>query len=87
MKVVNDALKLLYRFPPDLAPRIAGLRERGVVAPIAAGFGIGTPERVRATLAMGADAVVVGSALVSAALRGGAAIDELAAECSEAAHG
>jgi tryptophan synthase alpha chain len=50
--------------PPDLAAGIA--RVRAVTdLPVAAGFGIGTPEQVRA-VAREADAVIVGSAIVGA---------------------
>ncbi len=38
-----------------------------------AGFGISRPEQVRAVLDAGADGVVVGSAAIEAAERGGAA--------------
>jgi tryptophan synthase alpha chain len=55
--------------PPDLAGQIARLR-RVSPLPIAVGFGISTPEQVRAAAAL-ADGVVVGSALVAALERGG----------------
>lgn len=75
------------RSPIGLAERISALRAAGVQAPVAAGFGVATPSRVREILAEGADAVVVGSALVEAALAGGSAVDELAAALAEAVHG
>ncbi len=50
----------------DVAEHIAGLRACTAL-PIAAGFGIGTPDQARAVASI-ADAVVVGSALVQAAL-------------------
>jgi tryptophan synthase alpha chain len=50
------------------------LRSAGVTAPIALGIGLSTPEHVRAAVGMGADGVVVGSATVEAAMRGGQAL-------------
>jgi tryptophan synthase alpha chain len=55
--------------------------------PLAAGFGISRPEHVRAARATGVDGVIVGSALVSSALRGSSPdlireqVRELAASC------
>jgi tryptophan synthase alpha chain len=54
----------------DNAEFIDALRQLGVRAPIALGFGIRTAEQARAAVAMGADGVIVGSAAVEAALRG-----------------
>lgn len=49
---------------PDVAPRLAKLRETTQL-PIACGFGVSTPDHVRAVVhAGGADAAIVGSALV-----------------------
>lgn len=48
---------------PDIGPRVASLRALTDL-PLACGFGISTPEHVRAVAAH-ADAVIVGSALVS----------------------
>jgi tryptophan synthase alpha chain len=47
----------------DLAQQVATIR-RHTELPIAVGFGISTPEHVRAVSAAGADGVVVGSAIV-----------------------
>jgi tryptophan synthase alpha chain len=47
----------------DLGARVANVRA-AVRAPVAVGFGIVTPEDVRAVAAAGADAVVVGTAVV-----------------------
>ncbi|HRQ71660.1 MAG TPA: tryptophan synthase subunit alpha [Phycisphaerales bacterium] len=47
---------------PDVAERVAGLR-RSTDLPIACGFGVSTPEHVRAVVAH-ADAAIVGSAVV-----------------------
>jgi len=48
---------------PDLAGPVAALRSVAPSTPIAAGFGISTPDQVRAVLAH-ADGAIVGSALV-----------------------
>jgi tryptophan synthase alpha chain len=50
--------------PPEIGPRVARLRESTQI-PIACGFGISTPEHVRAVVREGgADAAIVGSAVV-----------------------
>ncbi len=57
----------------DLSPALAGLVERARAAtdkPLYAGFGISTPEHVRAALDAGARGVISGSAIVAAAARG-----------------
>lgn len=50
--------------PTELGPRLTALR-RETSLPLAVGFGVSTPEHVRALAALGADGVVVGSAIVS----------------------
>lgn len=50
--------------PTEIGPRLAALR-RETSLPLAVGFGVSTPEHVRALAALGADGVVVGSAIVS----------------------
>jgi tryptophan synthase alpha chain len=62
---------------PALDRQLAAVRERFDV-PVAAGFGIRTPQQVRA-LASKVDGVVVGSALVRAGLEGPDALAELVA--------
>lgn len=49
---------------------ISRLRSRGVRRPLLLGFGISTPDHVRAALDLGARGVVVGTACVRAALAG-----------------
>jgi tryptophan synthase alpha chain len=60
-----------------LDDRLAGLvgtvKEAAGDTPVLAGFGISRPEHVTGVLAAGADGVVVGSAAIDAADRGGAA--------------
>lgn len=51
----------------QLADTIARLRQEGVTAPICAGFGISCAEDIQRYCAMGADGVIVGSALLEAA--------------------
>lgn len=62
---------------PDTAALIERVRTAGASAPIALGIGISDPEQVHAALAMGADAVIVGSAVVEASLGGPAALRTL----------
>lgn len=62
---------------PENAARIAALRQAGVTAPILPGFGISSGAQVRALQAMGADGVVVGSAVLKAALAGPQALSAL----------
>lgn len=50
--------------PPELGERLAVLR-RETSLPLAVGFGVSTPDHVRALATLGADGVVVGSAIVS----------------------
>jgi tryptophan synthase alpha chain len=56
-----------------VADLVAAVREHAGGTPVLAGFGISRPEQVRAVLAAGADGVIVGSAAIDAAERGGAA--------------
>ncbi len=46
------------------------LKDLGIETPVVAGFGISNPQQVREVLDMGADGVIVGSAIVSAILEG-----------------
>lgn len=56
---------------PGNAAKIVALRRAGVGLPIVLGFGIGTLEQAADAIALGADGVVVGSACIEAARRGG----------------
>lgn len=49
--------------PSDLGPRLASLK-RATKLPLAVGFGVSTGEHVRALAGLGADGIVVGSAIV-----------------------
>ena len=69
---------------PDRSAAIGLLRARGVRAPIALGIGISTAQQARAAVAMGADAVVVGSAVVEAAVRGPRELDAILRSLREA---
>jgi tryptophan synthase alpha chain len=55
---------------PISASRIETLRASGIAAPILLGFGISDGARARAAMDLGADGVVVGSAVLRAALQG-----------------
>ena len=70
--------------PADLAARVSALRAT-TVKPVCVGFGIATPEQVRAVCAL-ADGAIVGSAIVrrmNAAVDGGASRATLAAAVAE----
>ncbi len=62
---------------PENRVRIDDLRACGVVAPIVLGFGVSSGEQARAAVGLGADGVVVGSAVLRAALRGRAQLAAL----------
>lgn len=64
---------------PDVRERIAQLRE-ATDLPLAVGFGVSTPEHVRAVLDAGANAAIVGSALVRRIEEAGAGGVEAARE-------
>jgi tryptophan synthase alpha chain len=55
---------------PISASRIETLRASGIAAPILLGFGISDGAQARAAMDLGADGVVVGSAVLRAALQG-----------------
>ena len=50
--------------PAELGPRLTALRGETSL-PLAVGFGVSTPEHVRSLAGLGADGIVVGSAIVS----------------------
>ena len=75
------------RLDPDNRVRIAELRAHGITAPIALGFGISSGEQARAAVDFGADGVVVGSAVLRAALRGCAELAALLNELREGLDG
>jgi tryptophan synthase alpha chain len=72
---------------PDNGVRIAQLRAHGVAAPIALGFGISSGEQARAAVDSGANGVVVGSAVLRAALRGRAELAALLKQLREGLDG
>lgn len=61
----------------SLGEELRELRRAGVKAPLAVGFGIDGPQRAQEVVAAGADAIIVGSAMVSAALEGLEAVRRL----------
>jgi tryptophan synthase alpha chain len=65
---------------PKNEDRLRTLRAAGIDLPVALGFGIGTPEQAASAIRMGADAVVVGSACIEAALRGATALGRFIAD-------
>lgn len=72
---------------PELADTLAALREAGVTAPLAVGFGIRDAETARGVAALGADAVIVGSAALDAALAGPDRLRELVHSLRQALDG
>jgi tryptophan synthase alpha chain len=62
---------------PDSQAVISLLRDLGLTVPVALGIGISTPEQARKAIAMGADGVVVGSAVVQAMQRGRSSVSKL----------
>lgn len=59
-------------FSPDenVRSRIAGMKDRFPDLPVALGFGIRTPQHVKAAFGIGADLVIIGTAMVDALNRG-----------------
>jgi tryptophan synthase alpha chain len=72
---------------PDNCSRIAALRAGGVEAPIVLGFGVSNGEQARAAIDFGADGVVVGSAVLRAALNGRAEVAALLRQLREGLDG
>lgn len=76
-------------FSPDenIRIRIAGMKDRFPDLPVALGFGIRTPQHVREAFGIGADLVVIGTAMVDALNRGIEYLGEYANEIVTAAGG
>ena len=74
-------------FDPDNGVRIDQLRAQGITAPIALGFGISNGEQARAAVDSGANGVVVGSAVLRAALSGRAELAALLKQLREGLDG
>lgn len=70
LQAVDGGTGVRESVSPEIAQNIRRMREAGVSIPIIPGFGIGTPEQAAEVLAMGADGVVVGSAVVNSLLEG-----------------
>jgi tryptophan synthase alpha chain len=76
-------------FSPDenVRSRIAGMKDRFPDLPVALGFGIRTPQHVREAFGIGADLVIIGTAMVDALNRGVEYLGEYANEIVAAAGG
>jgi tryptophan synthase alpha chain len=72
---------------PDNTHVIAMLRRLGLTTPIALGIGIGNAEQARASIAMGADGIIIGSLTVETMLKGRSALRELLTSVREAIDG
>ncbi len=73
--------------PEDLRARLAALH-RVSPLPLAVGFGVSTPDHVRALVSSGADGIVVGSAIVRKAAEGSDAhgVEEFVRALADAVH-
>lgn len=69
---------------PDSSKLIARLHAAGVTTPIALGVGISSPDQARQAVDMGADAVIVGSAVVEHAVQGVEAVTGFIADLRNA---
>lgn len=67
----------------DNKGRVAQLKAKGVTAPIVLGFGISNGAHARAAVDYGADGVVVGSAVLRAALQGPGELEALLTQLRE----
>ena len=68
LQAVDGATGVQGSVSPQIARNIQRMKRAGISVPIIPGFGIGTPEQAAAVLEMGADGVVVGSAVVNSLL-------------------
>lgn len=65
LQAVDGATGVQGSLSPQIAHNIKKLKAAGITVPIIPGFGIGTPEQAGQVFAMGADGVVIGSAVVN----------------------
>ena len=70
LQAVDGATGSSTAITSQIGGNIRLLRQSGVSLPLIPGFGISTPEHVKAYLAMGADGVIVGSAIIRHILDG-----------------
>lgn len=68
LQAVDGATGAQSTLSPQIAQNVKRLKEAGVSIPVIPGFGISTPEQAAEVFAMGADGVVVGSAMVNSLL-------------------
>lgn len=68
LQAVDGATGAQSTLSPQIAQNIKRLKGAGISVPVIPGFGISTPEQAAEVFAMGADGVVVGSALVNSLL-------------------
>jgi tryptophan synthase alpha chain len=69
---------------PENRALLDRVRASGVTAPLTLGFGIADGDGARAAVACGADGIVVGSAVVAAAMDSGAALRAILQELRKA---
>lgn len=65
MRAVDGTTGVQATVSPQVGKNAKLIKDAGVITPCIAGFGISTPDQVAEAKAMGADGVVVGSALIS----------------------
>lgn len=70
LQAVDGATGSAAAITDQIEKNVCRLRNAGVTAPLIPGFGISTPEHIRSYLSMGADGVIVGSAIIKHLLDG-----------------
>ena len=70
MQAVDGATGAQPEVDPHVGENIAALKAAGFTANLCAGFGVSSASDVQELAALGADGVIVGSAIISAALEG-----------------
>lgn len=69
-QAVDGATGVVEGVSGQVEKNIRRFHQAGITTPIIPGFGISSPEQIQAALKMGADGVVVGSAIISHILQG-----------------
>lgn len=69
-QAVNGGTGVRESVDPKVRENIHKLKNAGIKTPVFAGFGIGTPDQVGTVLDMGADGVIIGSAVIQHILKG-----------------
>lgn len=70
MQAVDGATGVQSKVDPHVGENIAALKAAGFTANLCAGFGVSSASDAQELVALGADGVIVGSAIISSALEG-----------------